>query len=329
MPEKTGYEQTKVEEVRRILKEEHGVVDEEILKQTKGPLVTLLLELKAEQESEGPQDAQLVVEQPSDENDGADLDGLLEDVEEEPDDAMQPYTEKEAEQAAPAYGSDKWHDYVMRQFEDNELKGDEGAPTCDGCRRVAEQVLGPILVTTIPSNDAPSTINSGTATVVVHLEIQVKNKTHPAHGHHLVREDIADVNKDNCDHPYHKHASATAATRAEGRILRKLLGLRVITAEEGSDAAEKDADIDWTVDEPITEAQITAMDTMCHRINISVLDFINSGKNHYDTINDINKTTANRMMKELNKLQRKTKELPAGVGPYNPNWKNTQGEKES
>lgn len=305
---KTGYEQTTIDEIRRILREEHGVKDEELLSNTKTVLVQHLLTL-----------------QKTDAEDDQAVEAVFDAVEEDAaDTAMQPYTAEEAEAAMPAYASEGWQEYVMQQFKDEELDND--APKCDGCRRVCNLVLGNIIDQSLPTSHPPTVANNGTATVSVKIQVAIHNESHPLKGQIVSIEEIADVNKDNCDHPYYKHASATAATRAEGRALRKLLCLNgVITAEEASERAETtDSDCDWTVDEPISDSQISVLNMLCQRMDLNVMDFINSGRRSYDEIEMVNKSTGQRMIQELNKLQRQTKERPQNVGTYVANWRTSQ-----
>lgn len=240
---------------------------------------------------------------------------ILENVEEDVD-GMSPIIGE-----IPTYGSEKWNEYVMSQFNDNELIG--GAPTCDGCRRVVEKLIGPIISTQIVNNTAPCLANAGTATVSVNITVVITNENHPAFNicGRIVVEDIADVNRDNTDAPYNLHQSATAATRAEGRALRKLLRLtNVITAEEKSEKTE--SDIDWVPDDPITNDQINVIDMMCGsgRLNIDVMGFINSGRKVYANIGEVGKSTAQKMIQELNAIQRKVKPRPSGLDIYKVNW---------
>jgi hypothetical protein len=303
---KTGYEQVSVDEIRQKLRDEHNI-DEEFLGHTKTTLVAKLLELEAD---------------PVEEAVDSILDGAQED---ESLDIMVPPEPEAALNMMPHFGSAGWSEYVMRQFEDDELINE--APKCDGCRRVVELLIGPIVKTELSHVTAPSTLNNGTATIAVRVGVHVTHESHPLLGQIVYGEDIADVNKANCDAPYHKHASATAATRAEGRVLRKLLRLNNIqTAEELSQRADDvDADLDWQVDEPISDAQISAIDMVCKRLDVDVMGFICSGKRIYDDIHSVNKTTAQSMLKELNKLQRKKKEAPQGVGSYQPDWRTKNG----
>jgi hypothetical protein len=208
----------------------------------------------------------------------------------------------------------------MRQFREDELM--DGAPTCDGCRRVIEDTIGIIASSVLPKVFPPSRDNNGTSTVSVRVKLWVTNKSHPLNGQFVECEEIADVNRSNTDHPYHKYASATAASRAEGRALRKLLRLRnTYTAEEVSERAESaDDDCDWEADEPITDSQISVLTTLCQRLDIDVMDFVNSGRNTYDNIHAVSKSTAQSMLRELNKIQRQAKPRPENLKPYNPNW---------
>jgi hypothetical protein len=61
------------------------------------------------------------------------------DIEEQTNDTL----EKERDNI-PSYGSQEWHDYIMSKFETKELI--DGNPTCAGLRRVAEDVLGSIVI---------------------------------------------------------------------------------------------------------------------------------------------------------------------------------------
>jgi hypothetical protein len=235
--------------------------------------------------------------------------------------------EKLQVEVAPHIFSDQWSEFVMGQFEEDEMDGD--APTCAGCRRIVQKLIGPIIKCGVAAHTPPQTNNHGTATVVYQVEVFVTNEEHPAFlapGGTLFYEDIADVNQDNCDFPYSKHASATAATRAEARIYRKMLNLRnVIAAEEVSERAnEEDGDINWTPDDPITQDQIAIINMICSRVNLSVIDFMNSGRQKYADISQIPNRTAVRMIKELNNFQQGVKTKPTTVPAYDPNWRNNE-----
>jgi hypothetical protein len=275
-------------------------VDENILSQTKVPLVKLLLEFQAEEEKDQ---------------------SVLDNAQEEVEEVILPMTNTEInDDVMPDMDSPEWRDYLMRQFTEDELPN--GRPTCDGCRRLVRKFIGPIFQCGIADHTPPSSNNYGTATVIFQVKVQVTNEEHPLNNNVLHFEDIADVNQDNTEKPYSKHPSATAATIAEGRIYRKMLNLRgVLTAEEGSKKAEEEGEINWCPDEDIDNSQINLINLMCQRLDIDVNDFINSGTKNYADIALISRTTAQKMIQALNRIQQGIDDKPTGVNPYNPDWR--------
>ena len=128
--------------------------------------------------------------------------------------------ETEQDMTMPAYGSEDWHDYVMSKFHDSEMYN--GNPLTVGLRRVAEQLLGDILVsrpTTIIASDDPN--GPGRATVAFEVVIDWMNS-----GQLRTYGDVADCWHGNSDDLFCAHPAATASTKAEGRCLRKALKVR-------------------------------------------------------------------------------------------------------
>jgi hypothetical protein len=208
----------------------------------------------------------------------------------------------------------------VSQFADEELEN--GAPTCDGLRRVTENVLGPIEKVEIIKNDTPNVNNKGNATVVVGVTIsRVLLEGHPRHGSYIYVEDLADANKLNTPEEIFKHPSATAGTRAESRVYRKMLRLRkVLTAEELA-SNESTLEEEWSPSTPITEQQITVIDMLCKRTNMNISDFINCGDSKYVCVEQVSEQSAQKMLQYLNRIQRKDAERPDDVGEYDENWK--------
>jgi hypothetical protein len=60
---------------------------------------------------------------------------------------------------------------------------------------------------------------------------------------------------------------------------------------------------------------------MCQRLDIDVNDFINSGTKNYADIALISRTTAQKMIQALNRIQQGIDDKPTGVNPYNPDWR--------
>ncbi len=294
---KHGYEQTSVEDIRKELKS-LGITDEKELSKNKKHLVEILLEAKSDEET---------LSFDSDEEDilaAVDTEALSED----------------SELVQPEFNSEKWSEWVISQFADDELEN--GAPTCDGLRRVAENVLGPISKVEVIKNDTPSSSNKGNATVVVGVTISpVHLEGHPRYGCDIYVEDLADANKLNTPEEIFKHPSATAGTRAESRVYRKMLRLRkVLTAEELA-SNESNLEEDWSPSTPITEQQITVIEMLCKRTDMNVLEFINCGDSKYVCIEQISEQSAQKMLQYLNRIQRKDAARPDDVASYDDNWK--------
>ena len=232
------------------------------------------------------------------------------------------------EDLMPAYGSEEWHDFVMSKFHANELF--DGNPVCAGLRRVAEELLGTIVVSR-PSQVWPATDNDGPgrATVVFEVVIDWMNS-----GQLRTYSDVADVWHGNTDDLFCAHPVATASTRAEGRALRKALKVKCLAAEE---LAKKDVasivrqsvqqnqstDGEWKEDDSITPFQISFIDRKCvtEQLNIDVMKFINMGESSYESIEDVSKKTATKMLGVLNKYQTDTKSIPEDIVGYNPSWR--------
>lgn len=304
---KTGYESTSIDDVRSELRA-NGVIDEEFLKNTKSVLVEKLLEIKG-----GGVDEEL-----------PNLDEI--EIEDEQSVVNTQLSDKLDEidiEVQPPFNSPKWSDYVMRQFKDDELIN--GCPTCDGCRRIVELLIGPITDTNITECYPPNKENNGTATIVARITVRVDNETHPLNGNTVTVEDVADVNNANTDPPYNKFPSATALTRAEGRALRKLLRLNKIVVAEELTEKTGDTDIEWSPDSSIEDGQISVIDMLCRpeRCNLNVIDFINSGATKYACIEVVPRSKAVQMIQYLNKIQQKAVEKPK-IGSYINGWRKNE-----
>ena len=212
----------------------------------------------------------------------------------------------------------------MTKFNKSELF--DGNPTCAGLRRVAEELLGTIVVSR-PAQVWPATDSNGPgrATVVFEIVIDWMDS-----GQLRTYSEVADVWHGNCDDLFCAHPVATASTRAEGRALRKALKIKTIAAEE---LAKKDIvsivrqtvaaepnDGEWKEDSMISNAQLNFIDSKCKALNINVMSFINMGENVYAEIKDVKKSTAAKMLKILNEYQTKSKPIPEDIGGYT-NWR--------
>ena len=247
------------------------------------------------------------------------------------DDFFDTETEQEVDAVAvestPIYGSQEWNDYIMSKFEARELI--DGNPTCAGLRRVAEDVLGSIIVSR-PSQVFPSTdVNGpGRATVVFEVVIDWMDS-----GKLKTFSGVADVWHGNTDDLFCAHPVATASTRAEGRALRKALKIRCLAAEEltrkkdvesivrETVSSKKTVDGEWQENDSISDPQINFIDAKCRQLDINVLNFINAGSEQYDSINNVSKKTASSMLSTLNEYQNKKRKTPESIMGYDTNWR--------
>lgn len=208
----------------------------------------------------------------------------------------------------PAYGSKEWSDFVMSQFEKGEMF--DGNPTCAGLRRVAEELLGDIIVSR-PSQVWPATNPDGPGRATVVFEICIDWK---CSGQIRTYSEVADVWHGNTGDLFCAHPVATASTRAEGRALRKALKVKCLAAEEltkkdvvgivrAAVSVTKPNNGDWQEEAAITTHQMNFINTKCKQLDVNVLKFINLGKNSYEGIEKVTKAKAIEMLNVLNDFQ--------------------------
>ena len=243
----------------------------------------------------------------------------------QPDDEIK---EQEEGEPHPNIYSPEWSDYVLSLLSDNDKF--EGNPTCDGLRRIAEQLIGPITNKKTHIIQAPKDVD-GIATVSVSITFLVNDSQSLFNNRdvHSVSEDgSADCGIYNTESPYCSYQTATAETRAEARALRKILRLRkVVAAEEiaPKEVLEKQKtkveSSDIEIEELISEEQVNILDIMCQRCNVNVIDLINVGKTKYDSIEKVPSSVAFKLIKYLNEIQQKIKEKHKTIGEYNSAWR--------
>ena len=229
---------------------------------------------------------------------------------------------------SPDQLSPEWHDYVMGQFQDYELVEINGEkyPNCYGLRRVVELLIGDI-VESKPTNLIISPDSNGSTPGRVTCIYEVTIRDHNT-GSLKKYGDVAEVFSLNCDDLFLAYPAATAVTRAEGRCLRKLLKVRCVAAEEltrNKNVGEAvravikttptDGSYQSSSGDPITGAQIRAIQSRCNTLKIDVSKFINNmeNKKKYAKIEDINKADASDMIKLLNSYQNNSEPIPIDI----------------
>ena len=230
--------------------------------------------------------------------------------------------DKQEESEKPSMLSPEWSDYVMKFFTEKELI--DGNPLTAGLRRVAELLIGEIIsskptqVMRIETNDP-----IGKTTVIYEVQFLVVRPNREPYI--KTYADTADVWAGNTDDLYAVHAPATASTKAEGRALRKALKLRVVAAEElcKKDVSQFLSQQPNQMDERIKPEQIKYIDVNCKNLNIDVLKFINAGEKVYNTIYEVKRDTAAKMIDLITKIKRGEQNLNKDLVGYKEDWNNT------
>ena len=204
-----------------------------------------------------------------------------------------------ATETRPQVGDEAWNDYIMGKFLPDEMI--DGCPTVDGLRRVAEVELGEIINSDVNVIQSPSLDNGYRACVTCAIEI-ILHEGPPESKLRRVTE-TADVGIENCDRKFAIYPTATAASRAEGRALRKLLRLRkVITAEEASRPVNDN--------ELVNETQITAIKFLCQSLDINVGRLLGTfGK--YKKLSLVPYEKGGEILQKLNEYQ--SSEIPVEI----------------
>lgn len=217
----------------------------------------------------------------------------------------------------------KWNDYVLGFFEDNEMF--DGRPLCAGLRRVAELLLGRIVSSKPTQIFAPTSGDEiGRATVVWEVVFQDGSAF----------SDVADAWEGNTDDMFQVFVTATAATRAEGRALRKALRLKTVAAEEmtSKDTAKIAKDIskkkgldvstsEYDSSGTMTGPQSNFIDGKSRQLNVDAKKVLKEVAN----VVDVSKTTkkqASDVIETLNKYQQDKSSVPSDVVGYNEDWRN-------
>lgn len=243
----------------------------------------------------------------------------------------EPYDPKVPSQLSP-----EWHNYVMGQFADSELIEINGNkyPNCYGLRRVVKQLIGDIISSGPVSFQY---INSSPPRTVVHYKIEVCKHSD---GSCTEYGDVASVSSQNTDDTFLGYAEETAATRAEGRCLRKLLMINCVAAEEltrNKDVAKEvrqtiqssPTDGNYDSGGKITDNQLSLLLNKCSKLQIDEIKFINTkqefysspnsaplilcGGKKYETVNEVSKRDAIDIIKLLNNYQNNSQPIPKNI----------------
>lgn len=201
-----------------------------------------------------------------------------------------------------------WPEFVMSHFIDTEL--DNGYPKVDGLRRVAEKLLGPIIVSEARVIQCPDHSNDFQATAEYKIIIDTKEGER-------IYVDAADANWRNVSNGYDKFAVAVAVTRAEARALRKALKLKTVAAEELGGVNEDTGP-------KITPNQLNMLDLMCRRLNVDVKKILTGAakKANRKSAEDLSQAEASLVLNYLGKVQAGEGKVEESMLGYNSEWRN-------
>ena len=294
--------QLKVEEIRRILIDEHGL-SEEMVGQTKGKSALVELLNKTEQELSGVDNVSF-----GENEETGDFEAVNENIK------SSGTEEIDENQEVPIIGDSGWHEYVMSNFTEDEVLF--GNPTVDGMRRVTELLIGPIDSIETTVLQCPDLANERRATVKVKIHV-FENGSY---------DGVADAYWGNCDKTYRNYPTSVAETRAEGRALKRILRLKKVNAAEEIGVT---SDHDDSVNEDdvenglITSTQLQFLDIMCNtnRLNINVKKLVE----YHKLSNDVKKLThkdALMLNEKLSNYQGKVETIPEEIVGYDSTWRN-------
>jgi hypothetical protein len=216
------------------------------------------------------------------------------------------YEGEESEEIAPDMDSPEWTDYVLRQFEDDEMF--DNRPKVDGLRRVAIKLLGQIVESQSRVVQAPNSDNDNHA-VVEHTYVFEWNNN-PSDRRTFT--DVADTYKENTpvvnNVNYAVHSSSVASTKAKGRALREALQLRGVLAAE-----EMMHQLPTEQPKEINGGQIAGIKTLCSNLNVNVEKLLQMGVPPVDNIEDLSYTRAIKLLKLLNCYRNGSETIPNDI----------------
>jgi len=166
----------------------------------------------------------------------------------------------------PTMNDPEWTTYVLSQL-DEKTELVEKRPKAAGLRRIFTPLTGWIVRKSYPTViQAPEPNNERRATVMFTLVIDTPQGQ-------MEYSDASDCYWANTTKPYNLHPVATAATMAEGRVLRKLMKLNCVTVEETLQPTEDEAEINEAITDastPIEKPQEVAIEQICGKAGIDI-----------------------------------------------------------
>jgi hypothetical protein len=205
----------------------------------------------------------------------------------------------------PARTDPAWGDWILTQLDDSE-KDENNNPLCDGLRRLVNLHIGQILENSTHVYEAHENYCLVERKVVVNDGGVLVTYIEPG-----------EVTSRNTVEPYILHPAATAATKAESRCLRKILGLRHVYTHEEMETAKA---VDTTEFEPMQDVQLQHMDLMGKRLDINIKQLVANYKID-KRAKKIGFNEAADICEMLNNYHRKRDTIPEELLGYDKNWR--------
>jgi hypothetical protein len=220
--------------------------------------------------------------------------------------------EENVNEQRPSMDSAEWTDYCIGLLRNQHVDKDRN-PNQHGLRYLVETLLGPIVRSVSTTIQGASETNGYVSTADHEITIRWNNNP----------EDLrtfgssADCSPENCDATYSRFPAAMSSTRAMVRAMRQALRLTGIAAEEISEEPLNNS----RFEKEISSEQISALGVLCKRLNVNVVNYLNSGEFAYKSIKHVTQSTATNMIKKLNKWQQDENLIERELGEYDPDWK--------
>jgi hypothetical protein len=183
-----------------------------------------------------------------------------------------------------------WTSYVMKHFATDELEGEN--PRVEGLRRVAELLVGEIIEERSELLSAPNVDNGFRAICKASILFETPN------GVMKRFEGMADAYEGNLAPDFQIYLVTMAETRAKGRCFKNALKLKRIVSAEEIRSGEDKQDIPYG-SESIDGGQITSIQIMCDRLNISVAKLMQNMELGKETLGSLTRTEGIMMAKRL------------------------------
>jgi len=197
----------------------------------------------------------------------------------------------------PKIGSSEWSNFILDQLNEDEKM--DGYPTYFGIRRLFEQYIGEIYKVDMEVVQVAEVHNLNRATVLCNI-------TYVGRQDNVVRtiSDVADASDANVKSPFCLFTTATAATMAESRALRKGLRIRTIAAEENQRDSISDAIREVSMSSSkITENQKLVIDKLCQKLGIDVAKLL-ANLSLNVPLNELSNEDGQKVLRALNSYER-------------------------